>query len=346
MRDIFKRDINIGDYILIPATYYGKRLTVLFAKILDIDEGEHLISCTFDADELRKEIPNSKLIPLQIKVRRSKKKTSITKVDEAIKLVKEDIDLEYNDNKYLYNILSSNSVQDIAKRELRMGDFVLVFDKNYFYRTKYGIVISSDSVYVDSHIIKAKTCFKLEHPTSDEQKIYKNLASHFQEYSLKLQNTNALCLGDVFMNSNRDIRYIYIGQFRKKVVEKSKFYNNLGNVIYESDSELTYIYLKFNLKNVTDKHYFDIFLRNNYLGDEETLIKSYLNESQYNSTSHSVSHLVNFKHPKKFNNYLQKCGLDFKNLNEMNINSIENKNVMIRLKLYKESKLDNSFIIV
>lgn len=331
-KDIFDRTINIGDFILMPAYFKGKKLAVLFTKVLDIGEekGYKYIKYSLNFDDDKEEnniIAHNLLVNLKDR-----------KAFSAIKLHSEDCVYEYNDNKYLYNSYLAHQLNDIGKRNLNMGDFVLLFSESNFKKTLYGIVISKDTVFTSSGYISDKLCFKLEHPTEEENKIYKLLVSKLNKSMLKMDG--ALSIGDIFMGTNRNIRYIYIGQFYKYIEES----NSLNG--YEKMDKY-YIYLKFNMKNQNDYCYYNYFNNSSGSGHYVTnLVENYLLDSLYNKESHSLSHLVAFKKPKKFNNYKGSCQLDLSTLSDMNLRiQMKQRSTNVDLKLLHEipdnSKLDN-----
>lgn len=331
-KDIFDRVINIGDFILMPAYFPGNRLAILFTRVLDIEESKY-IKYSLDFDDYK---GNNTIIAHTIKIKSKERKAF-----SAIKIQEADCIYEYNDNSYLYNCYSSNQLNDIGKRDLNIGDFVLLFSKSNFDKTLYGIVTSKDTVFTASGYIRDKVCFKLEHPTEEEQILYKSLVTKMQMKILKTNDN--ISVGDIFMDTNRDIRYIYIGQFYKYIKEKNYTFINT----YENLTDKSYIYLKFNIKNKNDYSFFKFF--NNTSGSNynvRNLIEDYLHDSLYNKDSHSISHLVSFKKPKKFNNYIGICQLDLSNLSDMSLRIYMRKaNISVDLKLLHEipndTKLDN-----
>lgn len=333
--DIFGRPINIGDFILMPAYFRGNRLAILFTRVLDIgeDKKSKYIKYSLDFDGYK---GNNVIIAHTVKMKSKERKAF-----SAIKIQESDCIYEYNDNSYLYDCYSSNQLNDIGKRGLNIGDFVLLFSKSNFKKTLYGIVTSKDTVFTASGYLSDKVCFKLEHMTSEEENIYKSLVTKMQMNMLKVKEN--IAIGDIFMDTNRDIRYIYIGQFYKYIKEKNFTFVNT----YENLTDKSYIYLKFNIKNKNDYRCFKSF--NNSSGSNyyvTHLIESYLRDSLYNKDSHSISHLVAFKNPKKFNNYIGNCQLDLSDISDMSLRIYMKKlNINVDLKLLHElpdsSKLDN-----
>lgn len=325
--DIFNRPINKGDFVLIPVYFRGQKLAVLFTKVLDIGKDKlTYIKYSLDFED---EKENNNIIANNIQIKSNERKAF-----SAVKLQDTDCVYEYNDNNYLYNCYSSNQLNDIGKRSLNIGDFVLLFSKSNFDKTLYGIVTSKDAVFTSSGYISDKICFKLEHPTEEENKIYKYLVTKLHMDMLKINDT--VSVGDIFMDTNRDIRYIYIGQFYKYIKEKD--YYKVKNT-YENITEKSYAYLKFNIKNQNDYYLFKLLSSENSY-NVVYLIEDYLSKSLYNKDSHSLSHLVCFKKPKKFNNYRGTCQSDLSGLSDMSVRIYMKKlDILVDLKLLHEISL-------
>lgn len=146
---------------------------------------------------------------------------------------------------------------DIANRELKIGDYVLVFRQS-MNNAVYGIVTGLDTVYTEEgNVLNRALCFKLEHPSIDEIAYYNVIKNKYLNYQKSIKNhikTNYV-IGDFLVNKSQNSIYLYLG---KKSIRTYAAYSGI------LEETICYSYLKFNLSRPTDKYLYECLLTGIY----------------------------------------------------------------------------------
>jgi hypothetical protein len=198
LRDIYNRQLDIGDYILFPRTNMERlsdlSLGLVTAAGVEVDEWSDVRFSFFRNEP-----------------------SSLVDVDEEIlcyKLV--------NINSYKEELKKSSKINnatpfemvDIFGRTLHIGDLVICGKLS---KVQYGIVISNEKIVIKGGFSKrVSTVCKVFSPTSEEQKLCNSLLDDYLALQYNILNNNtdskhSLTSGDVYVWN--EMIYIYFGEF-------------------------------------------------------------------------------------------------------------------------------------
>ena len=170
LKDIYKREVNYGDYVLFNFSYCDE----LYNKAIGLytDKGIY-ISDLLNLDSLFSSLPSTVCYKIE------------NPLDLGLDLsdVNSLITLYYLKDLNYYSDIIDKPIVDIFGRRLGLGDFVIY--KTVGYKFHYGIVIDDKHVFT-SKLIKerATIVYKVITPTELELEIYNDLKLEYQ----KLQN--------------------------------------------------------------------------------------------------------------------------------------------------------------
>lgn len=183
--DIYNRQINIGDYILVNPTC-NRPIDLSTLKLIKVPD--YLpIDCSIECYKI--ENPN----------------------DELIAIYNQGNNNDFESKKDVYKL------NEIFGRDLAVGDFVLaLIGTNNFIKKNvyYGMVIDNKHILTLNGIIKKiPYVLKLNSLIKEEEEIYKELVYYYRDYQQRsIQNINKqLEVGDVF-EKNKYL-YIYFGEY-------------------------------------------------------------------------------------------------------------------------------------
>jgi hypothetical protein len=177
--DVFGRELHVGDLVLTCFVFAGTNLLSV-AEIVDISRDSAL--CSLKSSEI--------------------KKSSYYHTDFSDwwckKVYKLYVDDYNNDFDYFFNNYKRLKRENPAimyeffGRNLQLGDFIFCYhcsQKGHQETYSYGIMLGPNRMFTTLGIciggIKYEQCFKIEHPSADEEEIYKNLIESYHLYQVK-----------------------------------------------------------------------------------------------------------------------------------------------------------------
>lgn len=139
-------------------------------------------------------------------------------------------------------------MKDLLNRTLNQYDIVIFIP---FYarlnNMKYGIVIDSERIYIDTGIIKEKNVYKIN-PTEEEEIIRRNMITSYLIYKEK-PDIESYEVGGLYRGETERCTYLYLGNYRLSldiVTERDYFckiptrkYNRNSNLFIKLDSNIS-----------------------------------------------------------------------------------------------------------
>lgn len=262
-KDIYKREVNVGDFVLCEYGEYNNSLDIGYSVLCKL----HSDGCFYDSNHTKivcnefDEVKNKWLENISPKI--------IYKMDNL------DVELLnlYNQGKYdrveMFNkrasnvsqvsapcedwVLRTNGMRELFDRDLNIGDFViykLAKTKGY-----YGIVEGKNEVRTQTNAVEnMNTVFKITSPNSEEIKIYKELVQkqkQLQKLNTLKKNTAPFERGNIYLNKTKKLMYLYIG-------DCSLIAQNSNEKRVHTSSNMV---LEFDLKNIKSGELFEKILK-------------------------------------------------------------------------------------
>lgn len=262
-KDIYKREINVGDLVLCEFDNYSNSLDIGYSALCKL----YPDGCFYDSTNIKIVCKNYYEV----------KDISLENLPPKIIYKIDSLDTElfnlYNQGNYtkdeMFNnrisnvsqieapcgdwVLRTNGMRELFDRELNIGDFVLyklAKTKGY-----YGIVEGKNEVRTQTNAIdKMNTVFKITNPNSEEIKIYKELVQkqkQLQKLNILKKNIAPFERGNIYLNKTKKLMYLYVGDC--SLVAKS--------IEAEKVHKTSNIVLEFDLKNVKSGELFDEILK-------------------------------------------------------------------------------------
>lgn len=238
MKEVYKRELSVGDYCLFCVTHY-RFDSVVVGKVLG--DGNVYIKLNDELTVIKQD--DTHIYKLSGDLALFERYWNIGR--QANEFVKE---------KYMgISYKEQDRITEIFGRPLSVGDFVM-YRKNNVNFTKrgieYGVVMDTQHIlcYPDK-IVKAKLVYKIEARTKEEDSLYKIIVDNYKDKQIRvLQNLEhtGLEIGDIFRK--RNTAYVYMGEYLYTLEKEVCYSSRPHKKRFRIRSAVIQLYLRVNLE--------------------------------------------------------------------------------------------------
>lgn len=121
-------------------------------------------------------------------------------------------------------VMSTNNLEALG-RPLNNGDLILYRGSAGLKNASFGLVVGSNTIFLNGGIIKNQGCFLIEMPNDNEVKVKEKLIADYNEYTYNsiCKKKNNYILGGLYEAQNGSY-YLYIGKYNIKMFcEESEY---------------------------------------------------------------------------------------------------------------------------
>lgn len=265
-KEVYKRPLNIGDYILIRYENNYHKGNELLVRIGD------------DGAPIFNNIPlvnHKHLYCIYCYKIENPSVDVINFYNSGYVLFEGQNDMPSNGFCYTYgNLWVPSNTIEMCNRKLSFGMFVMWFNdikSSYGMEVHYGLLIGSNKVLLDTGITKVvKIVYKVENPSQEEINEYEKLTISFNKYQKGLlESTGELKVGNAYLSSSSI--YIYLG---KKTLDYELITyqeHNLRVIIPDKYFETTDVFLVINISTARGLYFWEMLQKNKISNNEFNL---------------------------------------------------------------------------
>lgn len=152
--------------------------------------------------------------------------------------------------------MSANNLEALG-RPLNNGDLILYRGSSGLKNSSFGLVVGSNTIFLNGGVINNQGCFLIETPNDYESKVKEKLVDEYKKYTYNsiCNKKNDYILGGLYEAQNGSY-YLYIGKYNIKMFCKDSVY--IDNIIINFNKRNKYkkdIFIRFLSKEVKNKEF-------------------------------------------------------------------------------------------
>lgn len=144
-------------------------------------------------------------------------------------------------------------------RPLNNGDLILYRGSAGLKNASFGLVVGSNTIFLNRSIVKNQGCFLIEVPNENELKIKEKLIQEYNQYTYNsiCNKKNSYKLGGLYKAHNGSY-YLYIGKYYIKMfTDNSEYINNAIINFNKRNKNKKDIFIRFSSREVRSKNFTD-----------------------------------------------------------------------------------------